>query len=126
MKSVIGKSMMLLATALLCASFSASAAAECTKDEALGAVATLQDLIVNSTEFTGRGAQRAQDGLEAKAMTAGGKIEVNKYDDALQKLEEIVLKVDDLVGAPKPKLSEDGANQISGAAMTAMDCVVQL
>jgi len=126
MIDVIGKSIILLATALLCVSFSARAAAECTKDEALGAVATLQGLIVNSTEFTGPGAQRAQDGLEAKAMTAGGKIEVNKYDDALQKLEEIVLKVDDLVGAPKSKLTEDGGNQIGGAAMTVMDCVVQL
>ena len=121
MKKVIGKSIILLTTALLFASFSAGAAAECTKDEALGAVKKLNNVIVHS-DFIGRGAQRAQDGLEAKAMTAGGKVEVNKYDDALQKLEEIVLKVDDLAGAPKPKLSEDGANQISGAAMTAMDC----
>jgi hypothetical protein len=126
MKDVIGRSILVFATALLFTSLSASAAAECTKVEALGAVTELQKLIVNSSEFIGRGAQRAQDGLEAKAMTAGGKVEVNKYDDALQKLEEVVLKVDDLVGAPKPKLSENGANQISRAAMTAMDCVVQL
>lgn len=125
MKDVLGKSVLVIATALLFTAFSATAAAECTKDEALGAVKKLNYVIVHS-DFIGRGAQRAQDGLEAKAMTAGGKVEVNKYDDALQKLEEIVLKVDDLVGAPKPKLSEDGANQISGAAMTAMDCVVQL
>jgi hypothetical protein len=126
MKQVLGKSVVVLATALVFASFSASAAAECTKDEAIDAVEKLHYVIVNSNEFMGRGAQRAQDGLDAKAMTASGKVEVNKYDDALQKLEEIVLKVDDLAGAPKPKLTDDGANQISTAAMTAMDCVVTL
>jgi len=126
MKDILSKSALVFATTLLFMSFSVGAAAECTKDEALAAVEKLRHVIMNSNEFMGRGAQRAQDGLDAKAMTAGGKVEVNKYDDALQKLEEIVLKVDDLVGAPKSKLSEDGANQISATAMTAMDCVVTL
>ena len=114
------------AIALLLTTFSAGAADECTKDEAISRIQVLQTAIKSSNDFLGRGAQRAQDGLEAKAMTAGGKVEVNKFDDALQKLEEIVLKVEDLADAPKPKLSDAGADAIGGATMRAMDCVVQL
>jgi len=116
---------MVVASSLLFISFSATAA-ECTRDEAMTAVKTLSNEIATSKSFLGRGGGRAQDGLEAKAISAQGKVEVKKYDDALQKLEDIIMKIDDYATAPKAKLLEDEAEFFNGLALTAMDCVAAL
>jgi hypothetical protein len=125
MKNVKRNIVMVVASSLLFISFSAGAA-ECTRGEALTAIETLSNEIATSTSFLGRGGGRAQDGLEAKAISAQGKVGVKKYDGALQKLEDIILKIDDYATAPKAKLLEDEADILNGLALSAMDCVAEL
>ena len=71
--------------------------------------------------FLGKNASSNQSNLGAKLEAAAAKIELNKYDDAVDKLLSISATATALADAPKPKLED--ATFINGAVETAIGCV---
>lgn len=74
--------------------------------------------------FTGQRAATDQSNLLAKLEAAGAKVDLGKFSDAVDKLDDISDKVAELVGAAKPKLA-DGSG-INAAVTAAIACVGRL
>lgn len=71
--------------------------------------------------FLGRNASTDQSNLLAKLEAAAAKVRLNKYDDAVDKLQNISDTATALADAPKQKLED--ASGINGAVATAIACV---
>jgi hypothetical protein len=71
--------------------------------------------------FLGRNASTDQSNLLAKLEAAAAKVRLNKYDDAVDKLQNISDTATALADAPKQKL--DDASRINSAVVTAIGCV---
>ena len=71
------------------------------------------------------GSLKDRDAATMKSKDYGAVIKINeeKYEDAASKLMDIEYKLDQLVNAAKPKISEDDADAISGALIDAQLCV---
>ena len=128
MKNVIRKAVMVIATSVLFTSYSANASEEC---ELL--ISDLVEIIftapVSKTDgFTGKRGKYDKMGLEGKAKAANTKLEAWKVDDAMDKLDSILGKVDDLANAPKQKqkLTDNWATYIGDATMDAVDCIYEM
>ena len=70
---------------------------------------------------------RVQDRLYSTAMNAESKISKFKLDDAIDKLDAIVTKIDDLLSAPKPKVTKGKeylAEEISSLAVDTIECIM--
>ena len=74
--------------------------------------------------FQGQNAATDQSNLLAKLEAAGAKVQLGKFSDAVDKLNDISTKVTELVSAPKPKLA-DGSG-INTAVVGAIACVGRL
>jgi hypothetical protein len=70
--------------------------------------------------------QRDKDGLINKVIGAATKINQNKFENAGDKLDNFETKLNQLINAPKLKISEADANTISAALMSAQTCVDEL
>lgn len=66
---------------------------------------------------------RDRDTMVSKVIGAAIKIDEEKFDDAYGKLYEIELKLDSLVNAPKPKITEADAGSITDELIPAQGCV---
>jgi hypothetical protein len=71
--------------------------------------------------FLGNKATTDQSNLLAKLATATAKVGLNKYSDAVDKLQDISDTATALAVAPKQKLAD--ASGINGAVVTAIGCV---
>ncbi|HEX6321634.1 MAG TPA: hypothetical protein VFZ84_22420 [Burkholderiales bacterium] len=71
--------------------------------------------------FLGKSASTDQTNLLAKLEAAAAKVGLKKYDDAVDKLQDISDKATALASAPKSKLED--ASGINGAVITAIACV---
>ena len=71
--------------------------------------------------FLGKNASTDQSNLLAKLEAAAAKVGLNKYDDAVDKLQNISDTATALADAPKQKLED--ASGINGAVVTAIGCV---
>ena len=71
--------------------------------------------------FLGRNASTDQSNLLAKLEAAAAKVRLNKYDDAVDKLQNISDTATALADAPKQKLED--ASRINSAVVTAIGCV---
>jgi hypothetical protein len=71
--------------------------------------------------FLGKNASTDQTNLLAKLEAAAAKVGLKKYDDAVDKLQDISDKATELASAPKSKLED--ASGINGAVITAIACV---
>ena len=71
------------------------------------------------------GSLKTKDAAGMKSKDYGAVIKINeeKYEDAASKLMDIEYKLDQLVNAAKPKISEDDADAISGFLIGAQLCV---
>ena len=69
---------------------------------------------------------RDRDGLISKVLAAGSKLAQGKTGDADQKLQNYEDKLDSLVNATKPKISEADANALSPKLIDAQMCVADL
>ncbi|BAL22803.1 hypothetical protein [Azoarcus sp. KH32C] len=74
--------------------------------------------------FLGRSAATDQSNLLAKLDAAAAKIQLQKFPDAIDKLEDISNAATALAGAPKPKLND--ASLINSSVRTAITCVGNL
>ena len=79
---------------------------------------------IESGVFLGKKAATDQSNLLAKLEAAGAKLALEKYDDAVDKLQSISDTSTALANAPKPKL--DDASGINEAVVTAIACVGSL
>lgn len=78
------------------------------------------------TEAAGSLKGRDRDGLVSKVVGASIKISQEKILDAEQKLADYELKLTSLGDAPKPKISEEDADTLSGLLIGAQICVATL
>ena len=69
---------------------------------------------------------RDQVGPEAKAVAALSKALEEKYGDSIAKLEDMMVKVNALLDAPKPKLKEAVGDDILYLAELAYKCVLNV
>ena len=76
---------------------------------------------IGDATFTSRNSDRDEAGLLGKLDDAVTKVQQQKYDDAIQKLEDIRDKATALAGARKSKL--DSAAAINDAVGAAIACV---
>lgn len=76
---------------------------------------------IEDATFLGNKAPTDESSLLAKLDAANAKVALKKYDDAVDKLMNIVSTATALANAAKPKL--DSAYGINTAAGAAMDCV---
>ena len=76
---------------------------------------------IQSAVFLVKSASTDQTNLLAKLEAAAAKVGLQKYDDAVDKLQDISDKATALASAPKPKLED--ASGINGAVITAIACV---
>ena len=76
---------------------------------------------IQSGVFLGKNAATDRSNLLAKLEAAAAKIRLTKYDDAVDKLQNISDTATVLAGAPKPKLGD--ASGINGAVVSAIACV---
>ncbi|NMG76365.1 hypothetical protein [Aromatoleum diolicum] len=76
---------------------------------------------IEDATFLGNKATTDESNLFAKLDAANAKVGLEKYDDAVDKLMNIVSTATALANAAKPKL--DSAYGINTAAGAAMDCV---
>ena len=67
---------------------------------------------------------RDQVGLEAKAVAAMSKALEEKYGDSIAKLEDMMVKVNALLDAPKPKLDDAAGDDILYLTELAYNCVL--
>src|SRR5690606_30236564 len=76
---------------------------------------------IQSAEFLGRKAATDQTNLMAKLEAAAAKVQLTKYSDAVDKLQDISDTATALADAPKPKLED--ATGINTAVIEAIACV---
>lgn len=76
---------------------------------------------IDDAVFLGKKAGTDESNLDAKLDAAAAKIALQKYSDAIDKLENISDTATALAGAPKPKL--DDATGINSAVSAAITCV---
>ncbi|MGE5128333.1 MAG: hypothetical protein ACM3IK_01780 [Sphingomonadaceae bacterium] len=76
---------------------------------------------IESGVFLGKNASTDQSNLLAKLEAAAAKISLTKYDDAVDKLQNISDTATALADAPKQKLED--ASGINAAVVIAIDCV---
>ena len=69
---------------------------------------------------------RDRIGLEAKAVAALSKAIEEKYGDSIAKLEDMMVKVNALLDAPKPKLDDTAGDDILYLAELAYNCVLDV
>ena len=69
---------------------------------------------------------RDQVGLEAKAVAALSKAIEEKYGDSIAKLEDMMVKVNALLDAPKPKLDDTAGDNILYLTELAYKCVLDV
>ena len=79
---------------------------------------------VRAGVFLGRQAATDQSNLLAKLDAADAKVDLGKFSDAVDKLDDISDKATELAGAPKPKLAD--ASGINTAVSAAIACVGRL
>lgn len=87
--------------------------------------AELSDLCA-ATEAAGSLKDRDRDGLVSKVVGASIKISQEKILDAEQKLADYEFKLTSLGDTPKPKISEEDADTLSGLLIGAQICVATL
>jgi len=78
---------------------------------------------VNKKRFS---VSRDQIGLEAKAVAALSKALEEKYGDSIAKLEDMMVKVNALLDAPKPKLDDTAGDNILYLTELAYKCVLDV
>lgn len=76
-----------------------------------------------TAQFTGQKPAIDQANLLSKLDSARAKVGLQKYADALGKLDDLHLSVENMVGAPKPKLAEASAGAIYTALGSAALCI---
>ncbi len=76
---------------------------------------------IDAATFLSKNADMDESNLLAKLEAAGAKVALDKYSDAVDKLEDISDKATALANAPKAKL--DDATGINGAVAAAIACV---
>jgi len=86
------------------------------------AIAQLQ-ADTNAGQFTN---SKDQTMLAGKAQAAADKLDVNKPNDALRKLEDYSAKLDALAAATKPKVSAESYATLHNDVTAAMSCVEAL
>lgn len=82
------------------------------------------EVAIEQSQFLGQRAEMDRNNLLATLGESDEKVAVDKYDDAIAKLESISNKALTLAGAPKPKLAD--ATPITTAVADAITCVRQL
>jgi len=82
--------------------------------------------LCTATEAAGSLKARDRDALVGKAVEASIKISRDKTVDAEQKLADYGLKLDGLINAAKPKISEADANTLSALLVGAQICVAAI
>ena len=88
----------------------------------VGTVGVALDGVADAIEEDGEFRRHAdQSNLLVKLSNANSKTLLFKWDDAVDKLQDISDKATELAGAPKPKL--DGADAINAAAEAAIGCL---
>ena len=76
---------------------------------------------INDGEFLGNKASTDQSNLLVKLQAAAGKLSLQKFSDAVDKLQDISDTATALATAPKPKLRD--ATTINDAVIDAIACV---
>ena len=82
------------------------------------------DAAIRDAEFLGTKATTDESNMLAKLAAAQAKVDLNKYSDAVDKLQNISDTATTLANAPRPKLVD--ASGINGAVATAIGCVAAL
>lgn len=78
---------------------------------------------IAGAQFTGQKPATDMANLLSKLDSARAKVGLQKYADALGKLDDLHLSVENMVGAPKPKLAEASAGAIYTALGDAAICI---
>jgi len=81
---------------------------------------------IAAARFTGMNAEMDQTRMLAKLDAADAKVDQEKYSDAIDKLDEIASKADELATAPKSKLNGNDATIIIEKVAYAIGCVGSL
>lgn len=82
--------------------------------------------LCEATEAAASLKDRDRDGLVGKVVATSIKISQDKTADAEQKLADYGMKLDSLINAVKPKISEADANTLSALLVGAQICVAAL
>lgn len=101
------------ATAVIAAPAQATTVTDCQGEIALLRTATLDASL----------APKIETGLVGKADAAADKLDLGKFGDALQKLQDYDATLAALHDAPKPKVDEDDYDLLNGTVDAAIACV---
>jgi len=98
----------------------------CTVSEASAAIVKTKIAIIEPGDTFQK---HVRTRLEAKAMSAKSKLSESKWSEANDKLDAIIEKISDMLGAPKAKIHKDNvttAEDIQDYAADAMACILSI
>ena len=81
------------------------------------------DIALYADGFLSKNANRDIDGLLGKLDAADGSLEKGKTDGARQKINDALSKLDQLIGAGKPKIDGDTYEVVTGSISVVMTCI---